>query len=106
MPALRAVHISRGNRYGCPVGTLCSELARLEHTSRAEANKCFALFRSWFVKQFNAPGCRADADELAMHVPAFSQGVATMVSVFGDEQFVRQEVNRMERRLDSLVPEE
>src|SRR5215831_9632163 len=28
-------------RYGCPVGTLCSELVKLDHASRAEANKLF-----------------------------------------------------------------
>lgn len=45
-------------RYGCPVGTLCGELVKLEHPSQAEANKLFTLFRSWLRKQFTLLGCR------------------------------------------------
>ena len=28
-------------RYGCPVGTLCTELAKLNHASHGEANKLY-----------------------------------------------------------------
>src|SRR5215831_14107148 len=30
-------------RYGCPVGTLCGELAKLDHPSQAGANKLLTL---------------------------------------------------------------
>src|SRR5262245_37175622 len=43
-------------RYGCPVGTLCTELAKLGHASRAEANRLFALFRKWLRRQFELLG--------------------------------------------------
>jgi len=88
--------------YGCPVGTLCSELVKLEHASQPEANKLFTLFRTWLRKQFTSLGQKADADELAMHVLAFSQGVATLASTFHDEKFIRQEVRKMEDWLASL----
>lgn len=88
--------------YGCPVGTLCSELVKLEHVSQPEANKLFTLFRSWLRVQFSLLGYQADADELAMHVLAFSQGVATLASTFHDEKFIRQEVRKMEDWLVSL----
>jgi len=82
-------------RYGCPVGTLCGELAKLNHASQAEANKLFTLFRTWLRRQFTLLGCKANADELAMHLLALSQGVATLASAFQDEKFIRQEVQRM-----------
>jgi AcrR family transcriptional regulator len=82
-------------RYGCPVGTLCIELAKLNHHSQAEANKLFTLFRSWLRRQFTLLGREADADELAMHLLALSQGVATLASTFHDEKFINQEVERM-----------
>lgn len=81
--------------YGCPVGTLCAELAKLDHPSQDDANKLFALFRSWLRKQFTLLGRKADADRLAMHLLARSQGVATLANAFQDEKFIRQEVKQM-----------
>jgi TetR/AcrR family transcriptional regulator, transcriptional repressor for nem operon len=89
-------------RYGCPVGTLCTELAKLGHASQTEANKLFTLFRVWLRRQFELLGREADADELAMHLLARSQGVATLASAFHDEKFIRQEVREMRGWLRSL----
>lgn len=82
-------------RYGCPVGTLCSELAKLAHVSRIEANELFALFRTWLREQFTLAGRTGDADALAMHVLAWSQGVASLSNAFRDDRFVKREVERM-----------
>ncbi|MBU6953387.1 TetR/AcrR family transcriptional regulator [Hahella sp. HN01] len=82
-------------RYGCPVGTLCSELAKLNHGSLVDANALLTLFRTWLRKQFVLLGREADADQLAMHVLAFSQGVATLANAFKDEKFIKNEVNQM-----------
>jgi TetR/AcrR family transcriptional repressor of nem operon len=90
-------------RYGCPVGTLCGELAKLGHQSQAEANKLFTLFRTWLARQFALLGREADADALAMHLLARSQGVATLASAFQDEDFIRQEVGELQRWLTSRV---
>ncbi len=89
-------------RFGCPVGTLCTELAKLGHASQGEANKLFTLFRTWLRRQFTLLGC-ADADALAMHLLARSQGVATLASAFHDEAFIREEVAQMEAWLQSCV---
>lgn len=102
------IHILITNRtkikqHGCPVGTLCTELAKLDHGSQAEANKLFTLFRIWLRGQFIRLGRKADADELAMHVLAFSQGVATLANAFHDEKFIRKEVKRMDDWLSSLT---
>jgi TetR/AcrR family transcriptional repressor of nem operon len=82
-------------RYGCPVGTLCGELAKLDHASQAEANKLFTLFRTWLRRQFTLLGRGADADTLAMHLLARSQGVATLANAFHDEKFIKHEVQQM-----------
>jgi AcrR family transcriptional regulator len=102
------VHILIANRadikrYGCPVGTLCSELAKLNHASQAEANKLFTLFRTWLRRQFTLLGREANADALAMHVLARSQGVATLASTFHDEKFIRREVKQMCNWLQSCM---
>jgi AcrR family transcriptional regulator len=82
-------------RHGCPVGTLCTELAKLNHASQAEANRLFALFRTWLRRQFTLLGRAADADTLAMHLLARSQGVATLANALNDEKFIKQEVRQM-----------
>ena len=82
-------------RYGCPVGTLCSELTKLGHPSQGEANRLFTLFRVWLRRQFEALGRDQDADDLAMHLLSLSQGIATLASAFNDEKFIRLEVERL-----------
>jgi TetR/AcrR family transcriptional repressor of nem operon len=90
-------------RYGCPVGTLCTELAKLDHPSQPAANRLFTLFRSWLRREFVRLGYEADADELAMHLLARSQGVATLANAFHDERFIEQEVRRMYDWLDQYA---
>ncbi|MEQ9332015.1 TetR/AcrR family transcriptional regulator [Thalassobaculum sp.] len=92
-------------RYGCPVGTLSTELAKLGHGSRAGANRLFTLFRAWLRRQFELLGRTADADDLAMHLLARSQGVATLAAAFGDERFIRHEVEQMHDWLDRQIDE-
>ena len=89
--------------FGCPVGTLCTELAKLDHASKTEANKLMTLFRTWLRKQFTELGRKNDADELAMYLLSQSQGVATLSNTFRDEKFVKREVSRMEEWLTSLT---
>ncbi|AEV81208.1 transcriptional regulator [Actinoplanes sp. SE50] len=81
--------------YGCPVGTLTTELAKLDHASFVEANSVFTLFRTWLREQFALLGHESEADALAMHVIAFSQGVATLANAFRDEGFIWREVKQM-----------
>lgn len=95
------IHILIMNRakitlYGCPVGTLCNELAKLDHVAQAEASAIFRLFRDWLSRQFALLGREADADALAMQLLARSQGVATLANAFRDEDFIHQEVAQMD----------
>jgi len=90
-------------KFGCPVGTLCTELNKLNHESQTDANKLFTLFRTWLRRQFKLLGREADADELAMHVLARSQGVATLASAYGDEKFLKHEVKLLTDWLQECV---
>lgn len=96
----RFVHILVENRakimrHGCPVGTLCGELAKLDHVAQAGANRVMALFRDWLHRQFALLGRGAEADRLAMHLLARSQGVATLAHAFRDRKFIQREVDLM-----------
>ena len=89
--------------HGCPVGSLCTELSKLDHRSRGEAKALFTLFREWLAGQFRRLGRERDADALAMHLLARSQGVATLMNAFRDEAFVAQEARRMYAWLGSVA---
>lgn len=102
------IHILIANQakilvHGCPVGTLTNELSKLDHPARKRAADVFTLFRNWLREQFIAAGQTERADELAMQVLAFSQGVATLANAYRDEGFVNREVKRMERWLDDCL---
>lgn len=90
--------------HGCPVGTLSSELAKLDHVARHRAGAIFTLFRDWLGREFARLGRSADADALAMELLARSQGVATLASAFRDEAFIRREVAQMHAWLQAQRP--
>jgi TetR/AcrR family transcriptional regulator, transcriptional repressor for nem operon len=90
--------------HGCPVGTLCNELAKLDHAAKDDAAGLFSLFRDWLAQQFAALGRDADAEALALHVLMRSQGVAALATAFHDEDFIRREVADMEAWLHAQCP--
>lgn len=103
------IHILVMNRakimqYGCPVGTLCNELSKLDHAAKEDAAKLFTLFRGWLARQFAALGRDGDADALAMHVLMRSQGVATLATAFRDDAFIQREVEDMQAWLEAQRP--
>ena len=89
-------------RYGCPVGTLCAELAKLEHPATGDAAMIFGLFRAWLRRQFEALGHGVGADALAMHLLSRSQGIAALANAVHDETFIRREVEAIGTWLASL----
>ena len=91
-------------RYGCPMGTLCAELTKLDHPGQGGAGMIFGQFRDWLRAQFEALGHDLDADALAMHLLSRSQGIAALAHAFNDEAFIRHEVGLIEAWLASLAP--
>lgn len=89
--------------YGCPVGTLCSELAKLDHALQDEAVQLFTLFRTWLSRQFASLGRGDAADHLAMQLLSRSQGASSLAQAFHDEAFLYAEVADMEAWLDTQL---
>ena len=92
---------SKIKKYGCPVGSLCSELSKLNHEALSGANELFTLFRVWLNKEFQQLGYKKQADELAMHLLSQSQGIATLGNAFNDEAFIKREVKLLTNWLDN-----
>ncbi|APX88356.1 TetR family transcriptional regulator [Brevirhabdus pacifica] len=89
--------------YGCPIGTLFSELAKLNHPAVSGARDLYDLFRIWLVRRFAEMGRSEDADALAMHILARSQGAASLANAYPQEPFLEQEVKQMLAWLDAVA---
>jgi len=81
--------------YGCPAGTLCTELTKLNHAAKEDSIKVLTLFRRWLKNQFKALNSMEDPDLLAMQMLSWGQGVAAVGNAFKDMKFVKQEVQKM-----------
>ena len=97
------VNHAKIRKYGCPIGTLFLELSKLSHDAEGEARELFDLFRIWLRRQFELMGRHADADALAMHILARTQGVATLANAYPDEGFLESEVEQMCAWLDAVA---
>lgn len=93
-------------RFGCPVGSLNSELAKQEHPLLIESAAIFELFRAWLRDRFNELGLDSRADALALHLLAMSQGVAVLANTFKDPDFIAREANSMHEWLASVIDSE
>jgi AcrR family transcriptional regulator len=88
--------------YGCPLGSLCSELDK-----RADGldRSCAELLRlpiDWAEQQFRQMG-RRDARDLAFALIASYQGIALLTNTFRDPELMAREARRIERWIDSLA---
>ena len=72
---------------GCPIGSLCSELAKDLPALHDKSREVFVLLRNWITQQFEALAV-SDADNLAMDLLAKLQGAAVMSCAFKDNDFV------------------
>ena len=97
-----ATNKSAIKEYGCPVGTLCTELSKLNHISEQAAASLFTLFQTWLARQFCAMGFKNNTDFLALHVLGWSQGVATLFNTFKNEAYLKQELEQMNKWLSDL----
>ena len=88
--------------YGCPLGSLCSELDK-----RADGldRSCAVLLRlpvDWAEQQFREMG-RRDARDLAVAMIASYQGIALLTNTFRDPELMTREARRLERWIESLA---
>lgn len=109
-PRDRLKHLVRGwvdqrdlaARYGCPTGTLASELdKRADGLDEKLAVHMRALV-DWVAHQFRAMGHRRDARELAVALVAAYQGISLLTNTFRDPDLMAAEGRRLQRWLDTL----
>jgi TetR/AcrR family transcriptional regulator, transcriptional repressor for nem operon len=89
-------------RYGCPHGTLCSELNKRDDRLGQAGTKLMQLWIEWAEEQFRAMG-RRDARDLAVALIAAYQGITLLANTFREPELIVREARRLERWIDSLA---
>jgi AcrR family transcriptional regulator len=87
-------------RHGCPMGTLCAELDKLDGGLDREAAKVMARIIDWSEGQFRELG-RRDARDLAVALFAGIQGAALLANTFRDPSLLTRQTRHLERWIDS-----
>ena len=104
---LRALtdHSELAARYGCPLGSLCSELDKRTDGLDQTAAQMLRLPIDWAEQQFRLMG-RRDARDLAVAMIASYEGIALLTNTFRDPELMTREARRLERWIDSLAPKD
>ncbi len=89
-------------QYGCPLGSLCSELDKRDDGLHLACADMLRLPIDWSEQQFRQLG-RRDARDLAIALMASYQGIALLTNTFSDPQLMGREARRLERWIDSLA---
>ncbi len=89
-------------QYGCPMGSLCSELDKRADGLDLAAARLFSLILDWAELQFRAMG-RRDARELAVALLAAYQGISVVTNTLRDPELMTREGRRLDRWIDSLA---
>jgi len=88
--------------YGCPIGTLCSELDKRDDDVRARAATVLGRLISTAEQEFRHMD-RPDAHELAIALIAAYEGAALLANTLRDPQILTAEAHRLERWIDTLA---
>lgn len=79
-------------QYGCPIGSLSSELVKEQDTeiSQARLTAVFDLLKSWIEEQLSKLGQDSRSDEIAKDLLAKMQGVILIANVYKDSDFLHR----------------
>jgi AcrR family transcriptional regulator len=88
-------------QYGCPLGSLCSELDKRVKESRLPAAELMRLPIEWAEDQFRSLG-RPDAHDLAFDLLAAYEGSALLANTMHDPDVLSRAARRIDHWIDTL----
>lgn len=104
---LAFIHMITGRQselaeYGCPIGTLNTELGKNRRDLQQAARALFDLFRDWIAARLMELGYRDEAASLALHLLGRAQGIAVITHVYQDAKLLQQETGQLEAWVNKL----
>ena len=88
-------------QYGCPLGSLCSELDKRVNESSSAGAELMRLPIEWAEEQFRSLG-RRDAHDLAVDLLAAYEGSALLANTLRDPNVLTRAARRIDHWIDSL----
>jgi len=88
--------------FGCPIGSLNTELAKDRRDLQQAARALFELFRNWLTACFKRLGKGAESESLALHLLGRAQGVAVISHVYRDAKLLRHEIKILRDWINQL----
>jgi AcrR family transcriptional regulator len=89
------------SRYGCPHGTLSSELGKRDAGVDPMAASLMQTQLDWAERQFRSLG-RRDAHDLAVELLVSYQGSAVLANALGQPELMTRQGRRLEKWIDAL----
>ncbi|MFI5692833.1 TetR/AcrR family transcriptional regulator [Kribbella sp. NPDC051586] len=86
--------------YGCPYGTLATELAKRADGTDPHAVELMRIPLDWAEREFRAMGCRG-ARALAVELVAGYQGAAVLAGTLGEPEVMAGQARRLRRWIDT-----
>ena len=86
--------------YGCPYGTLATELAKRADGTDPQAVELMRIPLEWAEREFRAMG-RRDARGLAVELVAGYQGAAVLAGTLGQPDLMAGQARRLRRWIDA-----
>jgi AcrR family transcriptional regulator len=88
-------------QYGCPLGSLCSELDKRAIEASLQVAELIRIPIEWAEAQFRALG-RRDAPDLALELLAAYEGSALLTNTMRDPSVLSRAARRLDHWIDSL----
>ena len=88
--------------YGCPIGSLNTELGKDRRDLQQAARALFDLFRDWLTDRFVELGRGAEAQSLALHLLGRAQGIAVISHVYQDTKLLQRETSQLKTWIAQL----
>ncbi|VAW58309.1 hypothetical protein MNBD_GAMMA11-2832 [hydrothermal vent metagenome] len=91
--------------YGCPIGTLSSELTKEQDTdiSQARLTAIFDLLKGWIEGLLSEAGQTSRAGEISMDLLAKMQGVIMLANIYQDADFLHRGIKDIHSWLNNAL---
>ena len=89
-------------RYGCPLGSLCSEIDKRLDASDFAVAELMLVIIGWAEEQFREMGCRGQSRDLAVDLLAAYQGSALLANTLRDPTILSGAARRVDHWIDAL----
>ncbi len=90
-------------KYGCPLGTLSSELSKTSLTMQQHVKSIFETLRQWIEKKLSSAGFSDRSHSLSMEMLSRLQGTTVLANVYQDVDFLRRSALQHKQWLSELL---